>query len=535
MSLKNSFVSLNATLSRQRKEIGMKLNHLFNKAASVRIFLVILAMVFTLCVGSAHSAPEPGSIVIVLQDPPESLDPQMTSTSDVGKPLLQNVVETMTELDPNDSSIKPRLATSWKQINPNTWRFSLRKGVKFHDGEEFNAEVAVFNVKRLYNTKKPAHIRDKYLGYLKMKAKALDSYTLEIKTDKAEPILPVLMTMMTISSPKTPFDKWTTHPVGTGPYKFVKYQPGQELLLDRFDGYWGKQPQIKKVRYVFRSESSLRASMVKIGEADLAPNIAVQDANSPDMDYSFSNSETTFLRIGAWEPPLDDRRVRLAMNLAVDRNAMRGSIYSKGVVPATQIIGPSIKGHADLKVWPYDPAKAKELLAEAKKDGAPTDKQIWLMGRIAIHPAAAEELEALSSFWRAIGLNVKVKIMEKGTYMTYRDKPYPKDLAFLCQNMHDNNRGDPVFTAFSKYHSNGKSTGISDPELDKIIEKATVTPQGIERETIWQTAFTRMNLYNISDVPLFHMIGYTRVGKRINFKPTIETNSQVQVQQITFK
>ena len=101
--------------------------------------------------------------------------------------------------------------------------------------------------------------------------------------------------------------------------------------------------------------------------------------------------------------------------------------------------------------------------------------------------------------------------------------------------MHDNNRGDPVFTAYSKYHSEGKSTGLIDKELDKMIEKATVTPAGEERKKLWQAVFTRINDENVSDVPLFHMVGYTRVGKRINFKATIETNSQVQVQQITFK
>lgn len=513
----------------------MKLSHIIFKAPPGRILLTVIVLLIIVCLGSAHSATESGAITIVMQDEPQSVDPQMTSTSDVGKPLLQNVVETMTELNPDDSSVLPRLAVSWKKINPNTWQFALRKGVKFHDGEKFNAKAVVFNIKRLYNDKKKAHIRDKYLGYLKMEPKALDDYMVEIQTDKPEPILPVLMTMMTICSPNTPFDKWTQHPVGTGPYKFIKWEPGTQLVLERFDGYWGKQPQVKKVTYVFRSESSVRAAMVLTGEADLAPNIAVQDANRPDMDTSFYNSETTFLRIGAWEPPLNDRRVRLALNLAVDRNAMRGSIYSKDVIPATQIICPTINGHADLKVWPYDPDKAKELLAEAKKDGVPVNKEIWLMGRIALHPAASEELETLANFWRDIGLNVKVKMMEVGTYITYRDVPYPKDLAFLCQNMHDNNRGDPVFTAYSKYHCEGKSTGICDKELDKIIERATVTPEGIERKTIWQTAFTRINLYNISDVPLFHMVGYTRVGKRINFKPTIETNSQVQVQKITFK
>lgn len=505
----------------------MKLAHL----------MVILAMVFTLCVGPVHSAPAPGTITIVLQDEPQSIDPQMTSTSDVGKPLLQNVVETLTELNAETGEIMPRLATSWKKVDANTWQFSLREGVKFHDGEDFNANVAVFNFKRLYSDKKKAHIRDKYLGYLKMEATALDSHTIQIKTDKPEPILSTLMTMMTMCSPNTPPDKWTQHPVGTGAYKFIKYVPGMELVTERFDGYWGEKPQVKKVTYVFRVESSVRAAMVLIGEADLAPNIAVQDANRPDMDVSFFNSETTFERIGWWAPPLDDRRVRIALNLAVDRDALRGSIYSKDVVPATQIVCPTITGHnPDLKVWPYDPEQAKKLLAEARKDGVPVDKEITLMGRNNIHPAASEELEALASMFRAVGLKVKVKMMEVGVYIGYRDKPYPMDAGpYLLQNMHDNNRGDPVFTVFSKYHSQGKSTAVGDKMIDEMTEKATVTPAGEERKKMWQAVFKRINDELVIDIPLFHMVGFTRVGKRINFKPTIETNSQVQIQKITFK
>jgi peptide/nickel transport system substrate-binding protein len=514
----------------------MKFCHLFSKAPSGRILLVILAILFTFCVGSANAAPAPGTLIIVVQDEPESVDPQMTTTSAVGKVLLQNVVETLTLIDTNNGTITPRLATAWKQINPNTWQFSLRKGVKFQDGADFNAKAVLFNIKRLYYKDRKCHIRDKFFGYLKMEPKALDSHTVEIKTDIPIPILPTLMGTLTMCSPNTPLKKLTRHPIGTGPYKFVKWAPGMQINTERFDGYWGKQPQVKKVTYIWRTESAVRAAMVAIGEADLAPNIAVQDATRPDLDYSFYNSETTFQRIGAWEPPLNDRRVRMALNLAVDRKAMQGSIYSKDVVPATQIVVPTISGHnPDLKVWPYDPEKARKLLDDARKDGVPVDKQIYLMGRNNIHPAASEELEALASFFKAIGLNVKVKMMEVGVYIPYRDKPYPKDAGpFLLQNMHDNNKGDPVFTVFAKYHCDGKSGGLCDKKLDAMIEKATVT-SGEERKKLWQAVFTRIGDENISDVPLFHMVGYTRVGKRINYKPSIETNSQVHVQKITFK
>ena len=94
-------------------------------------------------------------------------------------------------------------------------------------------------------------------------------------------------------------------------------------------GVWGSQPQVKKAIYIWRGESAVRPSMVLIGEADLTPHIAKQDATRPDMDYGYLNSETSHLIIGAEEPPLNDRRVRMALNYAVDRNAIRGSILGR--------------------------------------------------------------------------------------------------------------------------------------------------------------------------------------------------------------
>ena len=137
----------------------------------------------------------------------------------------------------------------------------------------------------------------------------------------------------------------TREPVGTGPYRFVSWTPGTSVVLERSADYWGEPPEVAKVTYVFRGESAVRAAMVAAGEADIAPNIAVQDATDPEMDFSYFNSETSSLRIDLSKPPLDDLRVRKAINLAIDRDAMIGTIFSEDVVKATQMVVPSINGH----------------------------------------------------------------------------------------------------------------------------------------------------------------------------------------------
>jgi len=118
---------------------------------------------------------------------------------------------------------------------------------------------------------------------------------------------------VTITLPNTVLGERTRDPVGTGPYRLVSWEPGTSVVLERFEDYWSETPEVAKVTYVFRGESAVRAAMVAAGEADIAPNIAVQDATDPSMDFSYLNSETSSFRIDVSKPPLDDLRVRKAM------------------------------------------------------------------------------------------------------------------------------------------------------------------------------------------------------------------------------
>ena len=345
----------------------------------------LAAMSIAVTVGSAQAQDK--SITIVLSEEPDIIDPCEASRSNVGRIVKQNITETFTEIDPDDGSITPRLAESWEQVDPNTWRFKLKEGVKFHDGTDFNAESAVYSINRNLNEKIDCEIRLKFFGGMKVTPKAVDTYVLDVTTAEPAPILPTMLGTMTVVSPNTVMDERTREPVGTGPYKFVSWTPGESVVLERFDGYWGEQPEAEKATYVWRTESSVRAGMVATGEADIAPNITELDATDPSMDFSYFNSETTALRIDLTRPPLDDIRVRKALNLAIDRQALIGTIFPKDVVPATQLVVPSINGHnPDLKVWPYDPDQAMALLEEARAAGVPVDNEITLLGRIEIYP-----------------------------------------------------------------------------------------------------------------------------------------------------
>ena len=488
------------------------------------------------CLLSGTAGAQDTSVTIVLSEEPEVLEPCESTRSTVGRVVKQNINETFTEIDARDGTITPRLALSWNQVDPLTWQFELRQGVKFHDGSDFNAEAAVHAINRTMDESIDCETRTKFFGGMRLTPRAAAEYLLEVTTDKPAPILPVMFGTVAVVSPNTPMGKPTRSPVGTGPYRFVSWQPGSSVVLERFDGYWGEKPPVSKATYVWRSESAVRAAMVLVGEADIAPNIAVQDATEPDFDFSYPNSETSRLRIDTSRAPLDNHDVRTALNLAIDRESLRGSLLSKDVIPATQLVVPSINGHnPELEVWPYDPAKARQLIDKARQDGAPVDKEIALIGRTNIYPNATEVMEAIIAMYQAVGLNVTLRMYEVQEWLDLLLKPFAEGRGpALQQSQHDNNNGDAVFTVYTKYHCDGSNSTICDPKLDDIIVKAGQAV-GDERRQLYRDAFRIVNDEIIADVPMFHMVGYTRVGKRLNFEPDISTNSELQLSRMSFK
>lgn len=165
-----------------------------------------------------------------------------------------------------------------------------------------------------------------------------------------------------------------------------------------------KKPVVTSATYVWRQDSTVRAAMVASGEADIAFNIAVQDATDPKTDFSYLNAETTRLRIDVPIAPLNDIRVRQALNFAIDRDALKGTILSDDVLPATQLVVPGTIGHnPDLKPYPYDLEKAKLLLKQAEADGVPVNKEIVLIGRHNFFPNSEEVMQALKAMYREAG------------------------------------------------------------------------------------------------------------------------------------
>ena len=472
-------------------------------------------------------------LTVVLSEELDIVDPCEASRSNIGRVMLQNISETLTEMVPGEG-VQPRLATAWEEMDGGTWRFTLREGVSFSDGTALDAGDVAHSIARFTGDGIACEIGDKFFGGIELTTNVVDDLTIDITPNPAQPIMPLLASTMTVVPSETPIDAYVEEPIGTGPYIWDEYVRGQHIKLSANPNYWGEPGGVTKSTYVFRSDAAVRAAMVATGEADIAPNIALQDATT-DADFSYPNSETLFLRLDHETAPLDDVRVRQALNYAVDREAFVGTILADGTILATGMTPPSTLGYnQDLEPYAFDLEKAKALLAEAKADGVPVDTEITLIGRIGNFSNVQETMEALLAMFQDAGFNMKLQMFEVAEWLEHYSRPYADGRGpEMVQAMHDNANGDPVFSMFFKYACEGLQAGLCDQTIDSLTAEATALT-GAEREAKWSELFKYIHEDSVTDVMLFHMVGFSRVNERLDFSPTIRTNSELQLDQIKF-
>lgn len=481
----------------------------------------------------ARAAPD--KLTVVVTDEPKSLDPCDTDLSGNSRILHNNITEALVNLSPKDGSVVPSLATSWRQLDSLTWEFKLREGVTFHDGKAFDTHAVIAALKRAQDPALACEVGLATLKGLKLNAEAVNPTTLLIKTDVVEPILPNKMSALDIGSPATPGDAKTRTPAGTGPYKLEAWTPGQSVGLVAYDGYWGNKPAIPNATIIWRAESAVRAAMVDTGEAQIAYEIAPQDGTTEE-DHAFPNAETSLLRIDAQIAPLNDKRVREALNLAIDRDGLIGTIFHKDAQKAMQVVPPSVFGfNPDIPVWNYDPEKAKSLVAAAKADGVPVDKEIVIYGRIGIYPNSSESLEAIQAMLADAGFNARLEMLETSPWLKRLLKPWNKDRQpSILQTQIDNAEGDAVFTLPNRFTTDGNQSTIIDAGLDKLIadgSKAT----GDERKRLFQQAFKYIAVDAVNIAPLFHMVTIARVAKNVNYTPDVQAGNEIKLKSISYR
>ncbi|MET3936678.1 ABC transporter substrate-binding protein [Arthrobacter sp. OAP107] len=482
---------------------------------------------------SDAAAPSSNTVRVVLGQEPPTLEACESNLTSTGVVVRSNVTEPLIERNPKTGELEPKLATEWKATGDKEWTLKLREGVKFQDGTPFNAEAAAFTIDRAVNSKLGCNVEGYVFGDADLKVKAVNASTLTVTTPEPDPILPLRLSFLEVVPTSTSTTAKVREPIGTGPYKIEQWDAGQKITLSTWDGYWGDKPAYAKAEYQWRSESSVRAAMVTSGEADVAMGLSPDD-NIGDLGVDYPNNETVALRLDANAAPLNDIRVRQAINYAIDKEGIVNSLYQGKHKVAAQLVPEGVVGHnSALKGWPFDLDKAKSLVAEAKADGVDTSKQISLVVRSAQFPKITELGQVLQEQLGQAGLNVKLKMLETSQHLTYQVRPFPKDEgAVALMTQHGNQAGDAAFTVDQYMLSNGAQSYFGTPEFDALIKKADAA-SGDERKKDFEEIFAYQNDKVVQFAHISHQTGIIGKAKSVNYTPNSSSGDELRVSEMT--
>jgi peptide/nickel transport system substrate-binding protein len=470
---------------------------------------------------------------IVLSQEPPTLEPCESSLTSTGIVVRSNITEPLIERDPTSGDLQPLLSTGWRQTSPTEWTFDVRSGVTFSDGKPFTASDAAYSIDRAVNSDLGCNVDGYVFGDEKLKIATPDDATLTVATEQPDPILPLRISFVEMVPVGTSMTEKVREPIGTGPYAIADWEYGQKLILARNDGYWGPKPAFPRAEYQWRSEGSVRAAMITNDEADIATSLGPEDG-AGDRGVPFQNNETTALRMQATEAPLDDMRVRQAINYAVNRTGIVKALFRGLGDPASQLIPSGVVGYNEqLQLWPHDADKAKELVADAKADGVPVDRQIRLIARTAQFPKIAETVEVLQSEFTDIGLNVKIEMMDTASQLQYQLRPFPANTGpYLLMIMHGNQAGDAAFTMDQYMLSDGPQSAYGTSEFDAKIRAAEALT-GQARQDAFAKLFAEEPQEIMQMAYIAHMKGILGKSPRVDYTPNSATGDEMRLSEMT--
>ncbi len=392
-----------------------------NSLMLAALVFVIVAAIEVWEIGIASSAPatlaKPTTLRMTMpgEPRPDQFSPLSGFTTGQSEPIILNVMEPLVDVGKKGEPV-PKLATKWERRDSTTWRFYLRKGVKFHNGADFTARDVVELAKWNFEEKNLSKL---YQRIPVKEAKALDDYTVDLIFEKPQPLLLILGRLFLISPLAISRDNRKmaeTLPMGTGPYRFVEWKKGQYIKLTKFDGYWGQKPQIDDVEIIFRAEEGVRLAALMAGETDWVYGLGPEQARRAPKIVHIPSPETVLLIFDEsvqkdWtgvDPIFADKRLRLAVEYTIDRKALV-ALYGGFITPSLgQFASPNDFGfNPNLKSRPYDLEKAKALVKEAGAVG----KTITFVGPSDRFIKGREVAEAIAYMIEQTGLKVKLMLL----------------------------------------------------------------------------------------------------------------------------
>jgi len=494
----------------------------------MRLVAALLALL-TFALPSAAPAQTAGQIVISQPAEATTMDPGR-STQVLTVNYFINLYDTLTRWD-TAMKLQPGLATSWKQVNDTTWDFTLRQGVKFHDGAPLTAEDVKATLDRNIAPGKTVV----NAGFTTIEAvQIVNPTTVRLITKKPDPLILVRVAQMgaqILPARLTTDDgvkELARRPVGTGAYKFVEWVKDERLVMEANRDWWGWQGKAASVtRVVWKPipDDFPRLVALEKGEVDVITNVppdrsqAIADGKSTRLVTVPSTRIVTFA-MNTNQPPLSDKRVRQALQYAVDVNAIIKNIYAGQGKPLSGGVADVDFGHNPaIKPYPFDPAKAKRLLAEA---GRASGVEVTLYAGTGTMVNDKALLEVIADMWSKVGIRAKVEMMEMGARQRMlNDRAVPPNGMLL---------GNPQSTLLDAdgslwriWHPNGFSGKYwvgSQPghRFHDLMEQARYAMDPKARKELYAEAI-KIRDEEKPSLDLFQELVVYGTSKRVSFKP----------------
>lgn len=435
---------------------------------AIVVVTVATTLVLEVSAGSAANGSRNAatSITIAIAAEPGSLDVQQASLAEDWEPLI-NVYEGLTKFDAK-ANVVPALAVSWKNLTRKKWRFNLRSGVKFQDGESFTPAAAVYSIKRALNPATNAN-----LGFYPTVTGAEvvpGANAIVVTTNTPDASLPRELTFLAMVPPnyaQQQSSEFLKKAVGTGPYKMVSWTPGQQVVEAANPKWWGGKPRYQKVTFKIITDSNVRVQALRSGEVNFATSIPPDSTNLVPQVYSPPSNAVCGVRLNTLSGVFKNLDARLAANYALDRQTLVKSLFGRfGKVPNGQMVSSAVFGYnPKLKDYPYNLTMAKQLLAQSGYANQPiqiaTPSGKWTGDR--------DMVLATVQYLQKAGFNVQAQVVDYSVWVqAYKVKPHP-DATFVCTS-------EDTFTGLKVLANLALPTGApsaySNPTIDKEFIQA---------------------------------------------------------------
>lgn len=440
--------------------------------------------------------------------------------------IIAHIFDGLTRLDP-DGSLQPGLAESWESVDDLTWRFTIRQGVTFHNGEPLDAEVVRLNLDRL---KSATQSRTSWAAAIDS-YEVVDEYTIDIRTAVPFPLLPGDATGIYIApasylpDPDSDSTEFNRHPVGTGPFSFVEDVRGEQIRLAVNEDYWRGRPEADELVFRVIPDAAVQVAELLTGGVDIVENVPPELIGRIEaggaahiVDFPSPVSHIVQFRLDL-DTPLQDVRVRQAVNYAVDLDSIIANVLGGYASPlATVVIPGSLGYNEDIAPYPYDPDRARDLLAEAGYSDGVT---LTFEYSPAIGELYSEEvILAIASQLAEVGIDINLVSLEYGVAVqrVYGDRTANEIFRWQWKTWFD----DPASILRGFYHSEGSASFNDDPDIDEQLDYAEYLLDSAERARVYHELQAKIHGEALS-LPLYNLDSLYGVSNRIaEYHPRVD-------------